>query len=96
MSAMNNEAALIEQIVQLKKQNTILEKNNTILMERIKNHDDQFSPYTTFEHSAHLAQQLSDKNQELKKTLTHLKRSNLALTEANTKAHVFKQRFIDR
>jgi len=95
MGELNNEASLVEQIKQLKEQNEILKKINHALMERVENHSNQFAPYAAFENSVYLAKQVREKTQELKNTLTDLKRSNQALTEANNEALIFKQRFID-
>jgi len=95
MTEVNNEASLVEQIVQLKEQNNTLKKINSALMDRVENHGNQFAPYAAFENSVYLSKQIREKTQELKNTLTDLKRTNRALTAANNKATVFKQRFID-
>ncbi|MBL0711490.1 MAG: PAS-domain containing protein [Colwellia sp.] len=95
MTEVNNEASLVEQIVQLKEQNNTLKKINSALMDRVENHGNQFAPYAAFENSVYLSKQIREKTQELKNTLTDLKRTNRALTAANNKANVFKQRFID-
>jgi len=95
MTEVNNEASLVEQIVQLKEQNNTLKKINSALMDRVENHGNQFAPYAAFENSVYLSKQIREKTQELKNTLTDLKRTNRALTAANYKATVFKQRFID-
>ncbi|NQY89444.1 MAG: PAS-domain containing protein [Colwellia sp.] len=92
---MCNEDSLVDQITQLKEQNGILKKINHALMERVENHGNQFAPYAAFEHSVYLADQVREKTQELKNTLAKLERSNRALTQANNKANLFKQRFID-
>ncbi len=95
MNDMCNEDSLVDQITQLKEQNGILKKINHALMERVENHGNQFAPYAAFEHSVYLADQVREKTQELKNTLAKLERSNRALTQANNKANLFKQRFID-
>ncbi|MBL4899467.1 MAG: PAS domain-containing protein [Colwellia sp.] len=92
---MCNEDSLVNQITQLKEQNGILKKINHALIERVENHGNQFAPYAAFEHSVYLADQVREKTQELKTTLAKLERSNRALTQANNKANLFQQRFID-
>lgn len=95
MNDVDNEDSLIDQVAQLKKQNAVLKKINHALMERVENHGNHFAPYDAFESSVYLAEQVREKTQELKNTLAKLERSNRALTEANNKANLFKQRFID-
>lgn len=95
MSDISNEDSLVDQIAQLKAQNTKLEKINHALMERVENHGNHFAPYDAFENSVYLAEQVREKTQELKNTLAKLERSNRALTQANNNANLFKQRFID-
>ena len=95
MTEIKNEVPLVDQIAQLKEQNGILKKINHALMERVENHGNHFAPYDAFESSVYLAEQVREKTQELKNTLAKLERSNRALTEANNKANLFKQRFID-
>ncbi|PHR81091.1 MAG: hybrid sensor histidine kinase/response regulator [Colwellia sp.] len=90
-----NKDSLVDQITQLKEQNAILTKINHALMERVENHGNHFAPYDAFENSVYLAKQVKEKTQELKSTLAELERSNRALTQANNKANLFKQRFID-
>lgn len=95
MSDSNDEDSLIEQVAQLKKQNSTLKKINNALMERVENHGNHFAPYDAFENSVYLSEQVREKTQELKNTLAKLERSNRALTQANDTANLFKQRFID-
>ena len=95
MTEIKDEIPLVDQIAQLKEQNGILKKINHALMERVENHGNHFAPYDAFESSVYLAEQVREKTQELKNTLAKLERSNRALTEANNKANLFKQRFID-
>lgn len=95
MTEITNEAPLVEQVAQLKEQNRVLKKINHALMERVENHGNHFAPYDAFENSVYLAEQVREKTQELKNTLAKLERSNRALTQANNKANLFKQRFID-
>jgi PAS domain S-box-containing protein len=90
-----NKESLVDQIAELKKQNGKLTKINHALMERVENHGNQFAPYAAFENSVYLAEQVREKTQELKNTLAQLERSNRALTQANNKANLFKQRFLD-
>ncbi|MCW8832970.1 MAG: PAS-domain containing protein [Colwellia sp.] len=91
-----NEQALKEELAQLKHQNTKLKKINDALMKRVEDSgENQYAPYTAFEHSVHLAEQVREKTQTLNETLAKLERSNHALKQANAKANLFKQRFID-
>jgi PAS domain S-box-containing protein len=98
MNDLCNEDSLVDQIAQLKEKNRVLTKINHALMERVENHGNQFvtyAAYAAFENSVYLAEQVREKTQELKNTLAKLERSNRALTRANSKANLFKQRFID-
>lgn len=95
MNDINDDSSLVDQVEQLKKQNTVLKKINHALMERVENHGNHFAPYDAFESSVYLAEQVREKTQELKNTLAKLERSNRALTQANDKANLFQQRFID-
>lgn len=95
MTEITNKDALIDQIAELKKQNTVLKKINYALMERVENHGNQFAPYAAFENSVYLAEQVRNKTLKLNNTLAELERSNRALTIANDKANTFKQRFTD-
>lgn len=91
-----NEQALRDELAQLKIQNTKLKKINNALMQRVEDSgENQYAPYTAFEHSVHLAEQVREKTQTLNETLVKLERSNHALKQANTTANLFKQRFID-
>ena len=91
-----SEQTLEDELAQLKKQNTKLKKINDALMQRVEDSgENQYAPYTAFEHSVHLAEQVREKTQTLNETLAKLERSNHALTQANAKANLFKQRFVD-
>jgi len=88
--------ALQEELAQLKKENIKLKKINSALMQRVEESgENQYAPYTAFEHSLHLAEQVREKTQTLNETLVKLERSNYALKQASNKANLFKQRFID-
>lgn len=92
---MNNQA-LEEQLAQLKQQNSKLKKINDALMQRVEDSgENQYAPYTAFEHSVHLAEQVREKTHTLNETLAKLERSNHALKLANAQANLFKQRFVD-
>jgi len=95
MNEISDEGSLVEQVAQLRQQNNKLKKINHALMERVENHGNHFAPYDAFEHSVNLTEQVREKTQELKNTLAKLERSHRALTEANNKATLFQQRFID-
>lgn len=91
-----NEQALTEELALLKAQNNKLKKINSALMQRVEDSgENQYAPYTAFEHSVHLAEQVREKTQTLNETLAKLERSNHALKQANDKANLFQQRFID-
>jgi len=95
MSDTKNSAALTVEIALLKKQNANLKKINHALIERVENHGHQYDPYTAFEHSVHLAEQVREKTEELNVTFGQLEKTNRELTEANSQANLFKQRFLD-
>ena len=91
-----SEQALRDELVHLQQQNTKLKKINNALMQRVEDSgENQYAPYTAFEHSVHLAEQVKEKTIVLNKTLTKLECSNRALKQANATANIFKQRFID-
>ena len=95
MNDIANEDSLVDQLAQFKAENAKLKKINHALMERVENHGNHFAPYDAFEHSVNLTVQVREKTQELKNTLAKLERTNRALTQANSNANLFKQRFID-
>ncbi|MFT5298319.1 MAG: PAS domain-containing protein, partial [Colwellia sp.] len=95
MNDICSQVSLIDQIAQLTETNRKLKKINLALMERVENHGNHFAPYDAFENSVYLAEQVREKTQELKSALANLKGSNRALIDANDKANLFKQRFID-
>lgn len=91
-----NKQTLAEELAELKKQNIKLKKINNALMQRVEDSgENQYAPYSAFEHSVHLAEQVREKTQTLNETLTKLERSNHALKLANAQANLFKQRFVD-
>ena len=91
-----NEQVLKDELTQLKHQNAKLQKINNALMQRVEDSgENQYAPYTAFEHSVHLAEQVREKTQTLNETLAKLESSNRALKQANAQANLFKQRFID-
>ncbi|GGI94135.1 hybrid sensor histidine kinase/response regulator [Shewanella hanedai] len=91
-----SEQALIDEITELKLQNSKLAKINQVLMKRVEEGGgNQNEPYAAFEHSVHLAEQVKEKTQALNETLAQLERSNRALKLANEQANIFRQRFID-
>lgn len=91
-----SEQALKDEIALLKKQNIKLKKINDALMKRVEDSgENQYAPYTVFEHSVHLAEQVREKTQTLNETLAKLECSNRDLKQANAKANLFKQRFTD-
>ena len=91
-----SEQALKDELALLKHQNAKLIKINNALMQRVEDSgENQYAPYTAFEHSVHLAEQVREKTQTLNETLAKLESSNRALKQANDTANLFKQRFID-
>lgn len=94
--ALMTDLTLQEELSHLKKQNIKLKKINDALMQRVEDSGkNQYAPYTAFEHSVHLAEQVREKTQTLNETLAKLERSNHALKQANSKANLFQQRFLD-
>ena len=86
----------LEELAQLRADNVKLKKINQALIQRVEDSgENQYAPYSAFEHSVHLAEQVREKTQTLNETMAKLARSNHALKRANTRAHLFKQRFID-
>lgn len=91
-----NERRLIDEIAHLKAQNAKLHKINKALITRVEDGGgNQYDPYSAFEHSVHLADQVREKTQALNATLAELEASNRALKNANHRASIFRQRFID-
>jgi len=87
---------LSEQVTRLERKNAQLEKINRVLIDRVEQGGgNQSDPYSAFEHSVQLAEQVREKTQALNETLEALERSHLELKSANHQANIFKQRFVD-
>ena len=86
-----SEQALKDELALLKHQNAKLIKINNALMQRVEDSgENQYAPYTAFEHSVHLAEQVREKTQTLNETLAKLESSNRALKQANDTAIVIE------
>jgi len=93
---MSEKIALHHTVAQLEAENRKLRKINQALINRVESGSStQYDPYSTFEHSVQLAQQVRDKTEALNDTLATLENTNRALTQANEQSLIFKQRFID-
>ncbi|GAC04771.1 hybrid sensor histidine kinase/response regulator [Paraglaciecola chathamensis] len=91
-----SEQELLQEIAQLRAENTKLRKINDALISRVEQGGgNQYAPYAAFEHSVHLAEQVREKTQILNETLAEVEYSHRALKQANEDANIFKQRFID-
>ena len=87
---------LQDQIKHLTEKNAKLEKINQALIKRVEEGGgNQYAPYSAFEHSVHLADQVREKTHALNETLAELEQSNRALKHANHQAGSFRQRFAD-
>ena len=87
---------LQDQIKHLTEKNAKLEKINQALIKRVEEGGgNQYAPYSAFEHSVHLADQVREKTHALNETLAELEQSNRALKHANHQAGSFRQRFAE-
>ena len=87
--------SLLLKIAALEHENVKLRKINDALITRVESSAGQLDPYSTFEHSVHLAQQVTEKTKALNQTLAVLESTNQALSEAKLQSDLFRQRFID-
>ncbi len=95
---MNKPVALDDRarIEQLERENAKLRRINEVLIERVESSSSQVAnPYSAFEHSVVLAEQVRERTEALNVALSDLKASNRAMQEANRKAATSHQRLID-
>lgn len=89
-------AALKARIAELERENAKLHRIRQALIERVESSSTvRTAPYAAFEHSVVLAEQVRERTEALNAALAELKRSNLALKQANQEAATAHQRLID-
>lgn len=89
-------AALQAKLNEAEEQNRKLRKINQVLIERVEAGGCQgANPYSAFEHSVVLAEQVRERTDALNHALSELKVSNLALKNANEQAALAHQRLVD-
>ena len=92
----NEKAALEARIAELERENAKLHRIKQALIERVESSSTvRTAPYAAFEHSVVLAEQVRERTEALNMALAELKRSNLALKQANQEAATAHQRLID-
>jgi len=90
------ESTLQARIDQLEEENRKLRKINSVLVERVESGGGQSAnPYSAFEHSVVLAEQVRERTDALNRVLSELKVSHTALKLANDDAALANQRLID-
>ncbi|EAR62118.1 NahK/ErcS family hybrid sensor histidine kinase/response regulator [Neptuniibacter caesariensis] len=91
-----SDQTLQERISQLEYENNKLKKINAVLIERVEAGGCQgANPYSAFEHSVILAEQVRERTDALNRVLSELKISHRALKKANEIAALANQRLID-
>jgi PAS domain S-box-containing protein len=91
-----NNVAFLEQLADLKEENRKLRKINTVLIERVETGGYQgANPYSAFEHSVVLAEQVRERTEALNRVLSELKESHQSLKQANDQAALANQRLVD-
>ncbi|WP_136681046.1 NahK/ErcS family hybrid sensor histidine kinase/response regulator [Neptunomonas sp. XY-337] len=91
-----NEAELRAYIAQLENDNRKLRKINSVLVDRVEAGGCQgANPYSAFEHSVVLAEQVRERTEELNLALSEIKASHRALKHANNEAALANQRLVD-
>lgn len=84
------------EIEKLKEENRKLKKINSVLIERVEAGGCQgANPYSAFEHSVVLAEQVRERTDALNRVLSELKISHRALKLANNQAALANQRLVD-
>lgn len=84
------------QVKKLQEENAKLRKINTVLIERVEAGGSQgANPYSAFEHSVVLAEQVRERTEALHHVLSELKSSHRDLKEANDQAAIANQRVVD-
>jgi len=88
--------ALQDRIDQLEEENRKLRKINHVLIERVEAGGCQgANPYSAFEHSVVLAEQVRERTEALNRVLSELKESHQDLKLANDQAALANQRLVD-
>jgi len=91
-----SEGVLESKIEQLEEENRKLRKINNVLIERVEAGGSQgANPYSAFEHSVVLAEQVRERTDALHSVLSELKASHRDLKEANDQAALANQRVVD-
>ncbi|WP_067864583.1 PAS domain-containing hybrid sensor histidine kinase/response regulator [Neptuniibacter marinus] len=91
-----SDESLESQIQRLEEENRKLRKINNVLIERVEAGGSQgANPYSAFEHSVVLAEQVRERTDALHSVLSELKASHRDLKEANDQAALANQRVVD-
>jgi PAS domain-containing protein len=91
-----SEGVLESKIEQLEEENRKLRKINNVLIDRVEAGGSQgANPYSAFEHSVVLAEQVRERTDALHSVLSELKASHRDLKEANDQAALANQRVVD-
>lgn len=84
------------EVKRLNEENAKLRKINTVLIERVEAGGSQgANPYSAFEHSVVLAEQVRERTEALHHVLSELKSSHRDLKDANDQAAIANQRVVD-
>ncbi|MDF2180770.1 PAS domain-containing hybrid sensor histidine kinase/response regulator [Neptuniibacter sp. CAU 1671] len=89
--------ALQQRLKALEEENAKLLKINKVLIERVESSSSSqgTNPYSAFEHSVILAEQVRERTDALNHVLSELKTSHYALKSANQQAALANQRLVD-
>ncbi|MFW1677759.1 NahK/ErcS family hybrid sensor histidine kinase/response regulator [Pontibacter sp. JAM-7] len=92
-----NQEVLLQRIESLEQENAKLLKINHVLIERVESSSSTqgTNPYSAFEHSVILAEQVRERTDALNRVLSELKISHYALKSANEQAALANQRLVD-
>ncbi|WP_415881378.1 NahK/ErcS family hybrid sensor histidine kinase/response regulator [Neptuniibacter sp. QD72_48] len=91
-----SDQAFKDRIARLEEENRKLKKINSVLVERVESGGGQSAnPYSAFEHSVVLAEQVRERTEALNRVLSELKVSHRALKLANNQAAIANQRLVD-
>ncbi|WP_415911330.1 NahK/ErcS family hybrid sensor histidine kinase/response regulator [Neptuniibacter sp. QD37_11] len=91
-----SDQAVQDRISKLEEENRKLRKINSVLVQRVESGGGQSAnPYSAFEHSVVLAEQVRERTEALNRVLSELKISHRALKLANNQAALANQRLVD-
>lgn len=91
-----SDQVLAQRLEALERENAKLRRINQVLIERVESSSSQVAnPYSAFEHSVVLAEQVRERTEALNIALADLKTSNRALQRANQQAATAHQRLLD-